>query len=105
MVVFDTTSFVFTLHPDAKPRIGVDRVKDRIEHLVNTLRDNREIVIIPTPVLSEFLVFAGSDSPGYLLKIRETSALWIEPFDERAAIELADKKSPLEQRETSGAAP
>ena len=92
MVVFDNSIFCLTLHPDAKPRSGIDRVRDRIEHLVRTLSDNREIIIIPAPVLSEFLVFAGIDSPGYLLKIRETSALPIEPFDERAAIELADRE-------------
>ncbi len=104
MVVFDNSIFCLTPHPDAKPRSGIDRVKDRIEHLVRTLSDNREIIIIPAPVLSEFLVFAGSDSPGYLLKIRETSSLRIEPFDERAAIELADRESPPDPRETSGVA-
>jgi len=92
MVVFDNSIFCLTLHPDAKPRSGVDRVRDRIEHLLNTLRDNRETIIIPAPVLSEFLVFAGSDAPAYLLKIRDSSTLRIEPFDERAAIELADRE-------------
>jgi predicted nucleic acid-binding protein len=89
-VVFDNSIFRLTLHPDAKPRSGVDRVKDRVRFLVETLRDNRETVIIPAPVLSEFLVFAGKDAPSYPLKIRESSVLRIEPFDERAAVELAD---------------
>jgi len=47
-------------------------------------------VVIPAPVLSEFLVFAGTDAPEYLVRIRESSTLRVEPFDERAAIELAD---------------
>ena len=90
MVVFDNSIFCLTLHPDAKPRSEIDRAKDRVQFLVETLRDRKETVIIPTPVLSEFLVFAAKDAPSYLLKIRESSALRIEPFDERASIELAD---------------
>ena len=92
MVVFDNSIFCLTLHPDAKPRSSVDRVQDRIEHLLRTLQENREVAIIPTPALSEFLVFAGKSAPDYLLKIRESSFLRIEPFDERAAIELADRE-------------
>jgi predicted nucleic acid-binding protein len=90
MVVFDNSIFCLALHPDAKPRSAVDRPKDRIQHLIDTLRDNKEIVVIPAPVLSEFLVFAGTDAPEYLIRIRESSTLRVEPFDERAAIELAD---------------
>ena len=92
MVVFDNSIFCLTLHPDAKPRSSVDRVQDRIEHLLQTLRDNKEVAILPTPALSEFLVFAGKSAPEYLVKIRESSFLRIEPFDERAAIELADRE-------------
>jgi predicted nucleic acid-binding protein len=90
MVALDNSIFCLMLHPDAKPRTGVDRAKDRVLHLIETLRNNREFAIIPTPVLSEFLVFAGNDAPAYLVKIRENSAQRVEPFDERAAIELAD---------------
>jgi hypothetical protein len=92
MVVFDNSIFCLTLHPDAKPRSSVDRVQDRIQHLLETLRDNGEVAVIPAPALSEFLVFAGKSAPEYLLKIRESSFLRIEPFDERAAIELADRE-------------
>jgi len=90
MVVFDNSVFCLALHPDARPPAGVDRAKDRIEHLLETLREQKEQVIIPAPVLAEFLVFAGADGPQYLTKIRESSVLRVEPFDERAAIELAD---------------
>ena len=90
MVVFDNSIFCLLLHPNARPRPGVDRAKERVDHLFDVLVANGETAIIPAPVLSEFLVFAGSDAPEYLLRIRERSALRIEPFDERAAIELAD---------------
>lgn len=90
MVVFDNSIFCLALHPDAQPSGGTDRAQDRIEHLLETLKANQETIIIPAPVLSEFLVFAGADAPAYLAKIRESSVLRVEPFDERAAIELAD---------------
>jgi hypothetical protein len=92
MVVSDNSIFCLILHPDAKPRSSVDRVEDRIQYLLETLRDNKEVAIIPAPALSEFLVFAGRSAPEYLLKIRESSFLRIEAFDERAAIELADRE-------------
>ena len=66
MVVFDNSIFCLLLHPDAKPPTGVDRAKDRVRHLIDTLRNNKEVAIIPAPVLSEFLVFAGKDAPAYL---------------------------------------
>ena len=81
------------LHPDAKPRSGVDRAKERIQYLLDTLRNDKETVIIPAPVLAEFLIFAGKDGPAYLVKIRESPAIRVEPFDERAAIELADMEN------------
>lgn len=90
MVVFDNSIFCLALHPDARPRSGVERAKDRVEYLLQTLHEEKEIIIIPTPALSEFLVFAGAEAPEYLIKIRESSVLRVEPFDERAAIELAD---------------
>lgn len=66
MIVFDNSIFCLTLHPDAKPRLSVDRVDDRIQYLLETLRDNKEVAIVPTPVLSEFLVFAGKVGAGVL---------------------------------------
>jgi len=44
---------------------------------------------VPAPALAEFLIFAGDDAPLYLEKLRENSVFRVEPFDERAAIELA----------------
>lgn len=90
MVVLDNSIFCLTLHPNAKPRKAVDRAHDRVKHLIDTLRDAKEVAIIPAPVLAEFLVFAGTDAPEYLVRIRESSVMRVEPFDERAAIELAD---------------
>lgn len=87
MVAFDNNIFCLALHLAAKSE--VDRARDRVEYLLQTLRDQNERVILPTPVLAEFLVFAGDEAPLYLEKLRDNSIFRIEPFDERAAIELA----------------
>src|SRR5438105_288261 len=90
MVGFDNTIFCLSIHPDAKPPENVDRAKDRIEYLLTQLKESGERVLIPTPALSEFLVFAGTDGPAYMAAIRDNSIFRIEPFDEKAAIENAE---------------
>lgn len=90
MVVFDNSIFCLCLHPLARARFGVDRVRDRVEYLLYRLRESKERVILPAPAFAEFLVFAGKDGPDYLARIRETSIFRVAPFDERAAIQLAD---------------
>ena len=54
------------------------------------LTDDKEHIILPTPAFAEFLVLAGSDAPQYISAIRDNSIFRIYPFDEIAAIELAD---------------
>lgn len=89
MVGVDNSIFCLILHPEAKPRQAVSRAKDRIELLMATLKEDNEPMVIPMPALAEFLVLAAEKGPEYLEIIRETSILRPEPFDERAAIELA----------------
>lgn len=97
MVVFDNSIFCLVLHPAAKPRSQVDRVKDRIDYLMDTLKEQNERIILPTPAFAEFLILAGSEAPQYVAVIRDNAIFRIEPFDERAAIELADME--IVQRE------
>jgi hypothetical protein len=54
-------------------------------------------MILPTPVLSEFLIFVGKDGPQYLDKLSSMKNILIKPFDELAAIELAARE--VEDRE------
>ncbi len=83
------------LHPKARPPIDpstqkpVERIEDRIEKLTEDLDSESERIIVPTPVLSEFLVLAGNDAPEYLNRLGEKKNLLVKPFDEKAAIELA----------------
>lgn len=95
MLAVDNTFLTLMLHPSAKPPLDpstgrpVDRLEERIELLIDTLSEDRETLIIPTPVLSEFLILAGKDGPKYLTLIGKNSIFKIEDFDTRAAVELA----------------
>ena len=95
MVAIDNTTLALLLHPKAKPpndpqtKRPLDKCKERIEQLMLDLDADNERVVIPTPVLSEFLILAGKEGPEYLEKIQAARTLLLRPFDERAAIELA----------------
>lgn len=68
---------------------AISRFEDRLEFLLETWATDKEQIIIPTPVLAEFLVLAGPDASTYLDEIHATSHFKIESFDEKAAIEWA----------------
>lgn len=95
MVIFDTNYLLFFLNkntPSPKdPVTGVEipNCEERINHLVDGLQKHKEKIIIPTPVLAEVMVRADTAGPDYLNKISKSSAFRIEPFDTRAAIEVA----------------
>jgi len=95
MVCVDATFLGLMLHPTARPphdpvtNKPTERVKDRIEKLLEDLDAARERVIVPTPALCEFLVLAKGDGPQYLSEIGNLSNFYIRPFDQMAAIELA----------------
>jgi predicted nucleic acid-binding protein len=95
MVVIDTKFLTLMLYPKVKPPKGssaqriVERLEDRIEKLQDELDSESERIIVPTPVLSEFLILAGDAASGYLEKLAAVKNILIKPFDEMAAIELA----------------
>lgn len=95
MVVFDATTLLYLLDPEAKapkdPETGepVARVKDRITFLVSELEKRKEKIIVPTPALSELLVRAGEAGPGYLDILSRQATFKIVDFDQRAAVEVA----------------
>ena len=103
MVAIDSTFLALMLHEKALPpqdpstKKPVERVMDRIEKLLEDLDSESERIILPTPVLSEFLILVGKDGPGYLDKISGMKTILIKPFDEKAAIELAARE--VEDRE------
>jgi len=96
VAVFDSTTLLYHLDPDAKPPRDPDtgqpvaRAQERVDLLLETFKTQGKTVLIPTPVLSEVLVGAGDAGPQYLDILSNTSRFRIAPFDERAAIELAE---------------
>ena len=95
MIVFDSTILLPMLWPDVpvpvNPGTGesVTQFRKRIDNLVTNLESSRSKIIIPTPVLSEILVHAGSAGSEYLDQLNSQSVFRIVPFDERAAVEVA----------------
>ena len=95
MAVFDATALLYFLEHDAKAPLdpATDRpvadAGERVEFLIKTLEDRRETIVIPTPALSEVLVHAGEAGPQYLEILNTTRCFRVEPFDQRAAVELA----------------
>jgi predicted nucleic acid-binding protein len=95
MVVIDATILMPLLRPeipvtsDSKGN-PIDRVKDRIAYLVKRLEKDKTQIIIPTPVLSEVLVQAGTEASEKIIEYLQKFAVFrIESFDTRAAIEVA----------------
>jgi predicted nucleic acid-binding protein len=95
MVVFDASFVLLLIEPDAPPPQDpttgkpVDKCKERIEHLVVQLGQQRVPILVPAPALAEFLVGAGKAATAYLDELQSTAAIKVEPFGQRAAIECA----------------
>lgn len=110
MIAVDNTLLTLMLHPAARPPkdpstgLPVAHIEERVELLIETIDKDREQIIIPTPVLSEFLILAGNDGPHYLSRLDKRAMFRIESFDIRAAVELAAielsiKKTAKEKRD------
>jgi len=67
----------------------VDMLRERVNGLIADLQRRGTKVVIPTPALSEILVRAGGAAHGYVQMLSNASAVKIEAFDERAAVEVA----------------
>lgn len=95
MAVIDATTLMLLLRPDAGVPTGphnvpIDKPVERIRYLVQRLEKARTKIIIPTPALSEVLVRVEALVAQQLVEqINGLSVFRIEPFDERAAIEVA----------------
>lgn len=94
MVVFDTSTIVLALDPSAKPPTDengqvVTNCKERIEHLLDTLNESKTTIIIPTPVLSEFLIGVEPNKQEYIDRINKSRNFVWGAFDVMAAVELS----------------
>ncbi len=95
MVVMDSTMLLLLFQSDARPPIDpttnlpLEKCKERIDFLIQSLTDKNIEIAIPTPVLSEILVAAGPDKSKILDAINSFYAFSIKPFDQLAAVEVA----------------
>jgi predicted nucleic acid-binding protein len=85
-VVFDSSFLIPLLDPRVK---GVGQVDAKLLHLIDTLDKQRDVVIVPTPALSETLIGAGDAAPQYLEILSKTPRFRIASFGSRAAVEAA----------------
>ena len=96
MVVFDTNMLLMLVRPDAMVAKDADgqpisHAKDRVDGLLQQLGKEKTKIVIPTPVLSEVLVRSDPGNRATMVgSFKRSTSFRIEPFDERAAIELAD---------------
>jgi predicted nucleic acid-binding protein len=76
--------------PGSPNGVPIEHPKERIEFLVQQLDKAKTKIIIPTPALSEALVRAGAAASQEIIEqLQRFSVFSIEPFDTRAAIEVA----------------
>ena len=94
MVVFDTSTIVLALDPSAKPPADesgqvVTNCKERVAHLLDPLNTSKTMILIPTPVLSEYLVGVGPNKQEFIYRINRSRNFMWGSFDVMAAIELS----------------
>jgi predicted nucleic acid-binding protein len=93
--VIDATNLLLMLRPGTPIPPAADgsillNPRERIEYLIQKLDNAGTKIVIPTPALSEALVRIGSVASQKLIEeIQKLSVFRIEPFDLRAAIEVA----------------
>lgn len=95
MVVFDTSilALAFDSHSnsptDPSTGLPVSDCQARLDYLIKKLTKAKERVLIPTPVLAEYLVRAGADRDKRFDTITGSRVFVVSPFDTRAAVECA----------------
>lgn len=95
MIVFDSTCALLTIFPDAPApkdpttNLPITEAARRVEYVLALAAERKERVGIPTPVLSEILVRAGTNITALVERFQKSSIFEIISFDHRAAIEVA----------------
>lgn len=93
-LVVDSSALALLINPESSPPedpstgLTVVKARERIRSYIEGLSSS-DTLIVPTPVLAELLVKAGNDAPQLLEQLQRQARLWVRPFDERAAVELA----------------
>ena len=112
MAVFDASFVMALLEPEkARPRdpvtnAVVTQIAERMALLLLTLQQRSEKIIIPTPALCEFLVYAEDAAPKYVAQFAKSKNFRIVDFGRRAAIEAATRlRTDIEAGDKRGGSP
>lgn len=95
MIVFDTSVVAIAFDQNAAVPLDpstdkpLTHSKKRIDALLFSLAQQKVRVILPTPVIAEYIVGGGLDKSKRLDIITNNKAFIVAPFDLRAAIECA----------------
>lgn len=95
MVVFDTATLLLSFFPSAGPPIdprtghALTQAQARVDHLIEKLSNSGEVVLVPTPVLTELLCRADDQKDRIMRDLNKGNRFRIGAFDQRAAFELA----------------
>jgi len=96
MAAFDADVLTLVLNDRASPprdpttNKPLERAKDRVDFLIETLAKEKTRIIIPTPVLAEVLVESGPEGLRYVEILQRTLVFDVAAFDKKEAIELAE---------------
>lgn len=84
MIAIDTNVLIAWSSP------GIDSlVRAAVEEMFRTIVKERSKIIIPAPVMAEYLVKSGSATEAYLARIERSRSVVVAPFDRKAAYECA----------------
>ena len=95
MIAFDCSVLCLTMFANAgipndfQTGQPIDSAKARVDGLIADCEKNGEVILIPTPSLSETLVVIAPDVQKYLDELANQACFRIVSFGERAAIEVA----------------
>lgn len=88
MVVFDSSFLIPLFDPKAnEPEPGARR---KLNYLFDELEKAKARIVVPTPVLSEYLVRAGDAGAKYHAAMNKRAVFRVASFDTRAAVETAE---------------
>ena len=79
-----------TLVLNSKGAASVPKAAELVDDLIGDLDKKKAKIIIPAPTLTEVLLKAPKSGPTYIEKLKSYACFQIKPFDEKAAVELAE---------------
>lgn len=112
MAVFDANFVMALIEPtkaqpiDPVTNAVVTQIAERMALLLLTLQQRNEKIVIPTPALCEFLVYAEEAAPKYVAQFVKSKNFKIADFGRRAAIEAATRlRADIEAGDKRGGSP